>query len=118
MMSSQGVVILAGTFVVATGICFFPAFFLNYRTLKDNPELHDSFNNPNNIEHIIMPIIFLLVTFMPRMVWFIWPEVGTLLMSTSEPYSAAIIVPMASFALGGIFSYLKFQSTKNNISSG
>lgn len=117
MMAAEGIFIPGVISVVATVIVFSLAFFLNNLTLKDKPRVHDSFNNPDHSIHIIAPICFLAFAFIPRIVWFFWPEVGTLLISTAEPSFASGAVIMLSFELGGIFSYLKLETSGNKISS-
>jgi hypothetical protein len=115
IIASEGIVIFGIFNLVAFGIIFSIAFFLNNLTLNNNPSLHDSFNNPDNIIHIIAPICYLVLTFIPQIVWFFWPAVGEILISTSWSTFGILVIVVMGFALGGICSYLRLESSLDKI---
>jgi hypothetical protein len=116
IMTAQGEVILIVFWMIVTGIIFSIGVFMNNLTLKNKPGLHNMFNNPNRIEHIIMAISFLVLAFIPRIFLFFWPAVGTMLLLSAEPTFVAVTVPVISLTLGGIFSYWRYQSSTDNLS--
>jgi len=116
IMASEGIFILGIFNLVIFGIIFSIAFFLNDWTLKDNPKIHESFNNPDQIIHIIAPICYLFLAFIPRIVWLLWPEFGDMVLFT-ESTSAIVAIVILAFALGGIFSYLHLEASREETHS-
>jgi C4-dicarboxylate transporter len=116
MMASEGIFILGIFNLVVFSIIFSIAFFLNKYTLDKNPEIHDSFNNPDHTIHIIAPICYLILAFIPRIVWLLWPEFGDMVL-LSESTFGVVAITILAFALGGIFSYLKLEASQEEIHS-
>ena len=103
---SYGEVAIGLLWIISAGIIFLLSFIITNFTIKDTPKLHYMFN-PNNNEHIIMPISILVLSFIPEIIWFFWPTVGSMLISISNYYIIAII--LSSFPLGGIFAYSRYH---------
>jgi len=103
---SYGTVIMGLIWIMTVGIIFLLSFIITNFTIKDRPELHSMFN-PNINEHIIMPIGLLVLSFIPEIIWFFWPTVGSMLISISDFFILAII--LSSFPLGSIFAYTRYQ---------
>jgi hypothetical protein len=91
------------------GLSFIVGLFMTNWAIKRNPELHQSLD-PNSKEHIIMPILYLIILFSGNIVWLFWPEIGAFMISSNSIYFA-ITVPFSSLALGEIHAYTRFHTT-------
>ena len=116
IVSSSGEIIIGIFFVLVAGIMISIGFFGIRSTLKDKSDVLDILSNPNNTIHLIIPIVFLILVFLPRIIWFIWPTIGLFLIESSEPSIATVVVPLLSIELGGIFYYYRLQQSAHQIS--
>lgn len=109
ILGSQGEIIMGLFYSIFAGILFFVAFFLINLEVKNKPSVH-FLVDPNSIEHIVMPIFFLIYLFIGNIIWLFSPEIGTFIISQNYTY-VAVALPLCSFSLGGIFSYLRFRTS-------
>jgi len=93
------------------GLSCLAGFLMTKWAIKRNPRMHNSFNSDSK-EHIIMPILYLVILFSGNFIWLFSHEIGDFMISINSIY-LAFIVPFSSIALGEIFAYTRFRTTTN-----
>lgn len=103
-MNMQVIVVLFN--VLFAGIVFLFGVFLTKSTIRSRPDMKNFFNPETSYEHIIMPPALLVFIFMPRIISFFMPVIGSTLISL-ESSNAGLFLILNSFPLGTIVSFPK-----------
>lgn len=99
--------IIALFYVLLAGISILCGYFVNRISVRSRPDLQRYFHPDATREHIVMPLVFLILILFPLIIWFLSPEFGLLLVSIWADVNVPLFLIFSSFPLGTIFSLPK-----------
>ena len=93
-------------------------FFATRITIGSRSDLQKYFHPDATNEHIVMPLVFLVLIAVPLIIWIFSPEFGLLLLSIWIEINLPLFLIFTSFLLGTILSLPKELESIDNFPEG
>lgn len=94
-------------YVLLAGVSILCGFFIMRITVGSRPGILRYFHPDATREHIVTPLVFLILILFPLIVWLISPEFGPFFFSMASEINIPIFLIFSSFPLGTILSLPK-----------